>query len=195
MDFSICGRCADRLAECRAGYGPGVEGSEADDEARWITVDGRRWRASDPSIPPTLRQELVDELLAARRAIAAAKRSGDAGETRVARQRVQAAKLALGERGAPWWGDVSDDDLRRRVEATIDALSRHRAPDRSICPSDAARVVGGAGWRRHMGLVREVAADMAERELIDVTQRGELVTGRSWRGPVRLRRRVRATNC
>jgi hypothetical protein len=36
---------------------------------------------------------------------------------------------------------------------------------------------------------------MAERELIDVTQRGERVTGRSWRGPVRLRRRAPVTNC
>lgn len=30
-------------------------------------VDGRRWRATDPSIPEPLRQELVNELMAARR--------------------------------------------------------------------------------------------------------------------------------
>lgn len=34
-------------------------------------VGGRRWRASDPSIPEALRQELVDELMGARRALAA----------------------------------------------------------------------------------------------------------------------------
>jgi hypothetical protein len=136
-----------------------------------------------------LRQELVDELMAARRAVAAAKRSDDDDDLREARRRVNAAKVALGERGAPWWEDVGDGDLRWRAEATIDALTRHRAPDRSICPSDAARVIGGTRWRGRMDLVREVAADMAERRQIDVTQRGKAVTGRNWRGPVRLRKR------
>ena len=161
-----------------------------DDDDHWIVVDGRRWRASDPSIPPALRRELVDELMAARRAVAAATRAEDPAAVTTARARVHAAKVALGERGAPWWQDVADADLRRRVEATIDALTRHRAPDRSICPSDAARVVGGASWRRHLDVVRDVAADMAERSVIEVTQRGEPVRGRDWRGPVRLRRRA-----
>lgn len=34
---------------------------------RWIVIDGRRWRATDPSIPEPLRQELVNNLMAARR--------------------------------------------------------------------------------------------------------------------------------
>lgn len=157
------------------------------DDARWIVVDGRRWRASDPSIPPKLRKELVDELMAARRAVSAANRSGEADELRVARQRVHAAKVALGERGAPWWQETSDEDLRPRVEAAIEVLARHRAPDRSICPSDAARVVGGPRWRTRMDVVRHVAADMAERQLIAITQRGTTVVGPNWRGPVRFR--------
>jgi hypothetical protein len=46
------------------------------------------------------------------------------------------------------------------VESTIDALTRHRAPDGSICPSDVALVVGGEHSRGRVPLVREVAADM-----------------------------------
>jgi hypothetical protein len=157
------------------------------EDERWITVDGRRWRATDPTIPPKLRQELVDELMAARRAVAAANRVGRAEDRRDARHRVHAAKVALGERGAPWWEEQSDDELRPRVEAVIDALTRHRGADRSICPSDAARVAGGSGWRRRMDVVRQVAVDMAERHLIEITQRGTVVHG-PWRGPVRLRR-------
>jgi hypothetical protein len=163
-----------------------------DDDARWVTIDGRRWRATDPAIPPKLRQELVDELMSARRAVAEAKRTDAAHALTGARRRVHAAKVALGERGTPWWETASDDDLRARVEATIDALARHRAPDRTICPSDAARVVGGSSWRRRMDLVRQVAAEMAERGLIDVTQRGVVVTDAVWHGPVRLRSRARA---
>jgi hypothetical protein len=41
-----------------------------------------------------------------------------------------------------------------------------------------------------MNLVRTAAADMADRQLIDVVQRGEVVTGRDWHGPVRLRIRA-----
>ena len=41
-----------------------------------------------------------------------------------------------------------------------------------------------------MDLVRTVAADMAEQQLIEVVQRGEVVTGREWHGPVRLRSRA-----
>jgi hypothetical protein len=72
-------------------------------DGRYIVVAGRRWRASDPRLPEPRRQELVDELMAARRAVGAAKRAGDADAERAARDRVHAAKVALGERGNPWW--------------------------------------------------------------------------------------------
>lgn len=168
-------------------------GDTVDDEARWVTIDGRRWRASDPSIPPKLRQELVDALMAGRRAVAAAKRSGNATELTVARAEVHAAKVALGERGEPWWEEPSDDGLRARAVAVVGTLTRSRAPEGSICPSDVARVIGGTQWRSRMGLVREVAAGMAQRGLITVTQRGEPLDGNDWRGPVRFRRRESPT--
>jgi uncharacterized protein len=72
-------------------------------DGRYIVVDGRRWRASDPGLPEERRQELVNELMAARRAVGAAKRADDADAERAARDRVHAAKVALGERGTPWW--------------------------------------------------------------------------------------------
>jgi hypothetical protein len=72
-------------------------------DGRYVIVDGRRWRASDPSLPEERRQELVDELMSARRAVGAAKRTGDAVAERAARDRVHAAKGALGERGPKWW--------------------------------------------------------------------------------------------
>ena len=62
----------------------------------FIVVDGRRWRASDPGIPPALRQELVDELMDARRAVRDAESADDMARCR---GRVNDAKLALGERG------------------------------------------------------------------------------------------------
>jgi hypothetical protein len=73
----------------------------ADD--RYVVVHGRRWRATDPSLPEDRRKELVGELMAARRTVRAALRAGDEEAEREARRRVHAAKVALGERGTPWW--------------------------------------------------------------------------------------------
>ena len=76
-------------------------------DGRYIVVDGRRWRASDPSLPPERRQALVNELMQARRDVAKAKRLKDVELEREARRRAHAAKVALGERGAPWWEQQS----------------------------------------------------------------------------------------
>jgi hypothetical protein len=165
------------------------EAPERTDDGRWIVVDGRRWRATDPSIPPKLRQELVDELMDARRAVGAAKRAGDADDERAARDRVQAAKVALGERGHPWWEDPTEASSAERLEATILALSGRRAPDRTICPSDAARAIGGDGWRSLMEPARDVTRRLARDGIVEVTQKGErLDPDAEWRGPIRIRR-------
>jgi hypothetical protein len=153
-----------------------------------IVVDGRRWRATDPSIPENLRGELVAELMSARRAVGAATRAGDDQATTTARARVQDAKVALGERGHPWWEPATPEALDRRIRSTIAALLAHRGPQRSICPSDAARVVGGASWRPTVGPVREVARDLARRGEVRLTSgRRELDPDGEIRGPIRIR--------
>lgn len=71
-------------------------------DGRYLVVRGRLWRRADPSLPPDERQRLVRALMAARRAVAAARRAGDRAALGAAGQRVHAAKIALGERGPPW---------------------------------------------------------------------------------------------
>lgn len=72
-------------------------------DGHYVVIDGRRWRATDPALPEERRQELVDELMTARRAVGAAKRAQDPDAERAARARVHAAKVGLGERGPKWW--------------------------------------------------------------------------------------------
>ena len=45
----------------------------------------------------------------ARRAKGVAMRAGDLAKREIARQQVDAAKIALGERGEPWWTDGTPD--------------------------------------------------------------------------------------
>jgi hypothetical protein len=82
---------------------------ERTDDGHYVIIDGRRWRANDPSLSEERRVELVRELMSARRAVGAAKRNGDKPAEREARNRVQQAKVALGERGTPWWARSHSD--------------------------------------------------------------------------------------
>ncbi|SJN33582.1 hypothetical protein FM114_08680 [Luteococcus japonicus LSP_Lj1] len=141
-----------------------------------IIVNGRRWRASDPSIPDALRAELVAELMRARREV---RTRGDA-----VRPCVQDAKVALGERGDPWW-QQTPDGRRGRLASTMRTLLRHRDGS-TICPSDAARVVGGQDWRGLMDTAREVAGELVARGEVRVQQKGVDVDLATVRGPIRL---------
>ncbi|WP_426174461.1 hypothetical protein [Massilia sp. TWR1-2-2] len=87
-------------------------------DGRYFIVNGRLWRTSNPGLAPEVRQELVDQLMTARRQVGAAKKAGDAEAMLAARAAVDGAKRALGERGPVWWTDGSPDFNRRLVVNT-----------------------------------------------------------------------------
>ncbi len=152
--------------------------TERTPDGRYVVVDGRRWRATDPGIPERLRTELVAELMAARRAV---RSEGDA-----ARHRVQDAKVALGERGEPWWEEGTPEGRAERAAAAYRTLLRHR-PEGTTCPSEAARIVGGDSWRSRSAEVRDLAWDLADAGVVRVLQKGEAVE-RGAKGPIRVGR-------
>ena len=127
-----------------------------------------------------MRVELVAELMDARRTVRK--------DPATARPRVQDAKLALGERGEVWWEPPSEDGLRTRLAATMRALLRHRDAQSTICPSDAARVVGGDGWRDLMDPARSVAVELTGAGVLVVRQSGADVDPATATGPIRLAR-------
>jgi len=97
------------------------------------------------------------------------------------------------------WDDVkycSDACRRRRVtptdrdlEQSILALLDKRAPQATICPSDAARAVGGEEWRDLMEPARRAARRLVADGAVDITQGGRIVDPSTARGPIRIRRR------
>lgn len=91
------------------------EDVEHTEDGRFIVVDGRRWRATDPLIPDERRSELQKVLMAWRRDV---RRTKGTDEERHSRDGVQAAKVALGERGTPWW-EQTDEERRARWEAEV----------------------------------------------------------------------------
>ncbi|AYG85079.1 hypothetical protein DWB77_07295 [Streptomyces hundungensis] len=90
-------------------------------DGHFVVIDGRKWRATDPALPEDIASRLRKHLMAARRAVRSALTNGDEAAVRKARERVQRAKVALGERGTPWW-EQSADERRRRWEDGLSAL-------------------------------------------------------------------------
>jgi hypothetical protein len=88
---------------------------EPSDEEKWLVVDGRRWRRTDPAIPADELARLKAHLGRGRSGVRTA---GDAAELAATRHRTQLAKVGLGERGTPWW-EQSDDERRERWEAAL----------------------------------------------------------------------------
>ncbi|MFF0712095.1 hypothetical protein ACWEVM_16470 [Streptomyces bauhiniae] len=87
-------------------------------DGHFVVINGRRWRATDPDVPEEVAARLRRHLMAGRRGVRDAE---DAGAERVARGRVQGAKVALGERGTPWW-EESGEERRRRWEEGLARL-------------------------------------------------------------------------
>lgn len=88
-------------------------------DGRYFVVRGRLWRLANPNLPEESRAALTRELMAARRAVGAALKSGDEPALRTARAAVDAAKRALGERGPVWWSDGAPDLNRHMARTTV----------------------------------------------------------------------------
>ncbi|WP_019874844.1 hypothetical protein [Sporichthya polymorpha] len=85
---------------------------------RYVVVRGRLWRRSNPALSEDARERLVSDLMAARRAKQAAMQAGDDDARTRAREQVDAAKRALGERGPVWWTDGAPDWNRHLAKNT-----------------------------------------------------------------------------
>lgn len=81
---------------------------------------------------------------------------------------------------------MTADDADARLEAAIGALLAGR--DGTICPSDAARAVGGDAWRELMNRSRAAAARLVARGQVEITQGGRVVDLATAKGPIRIRR-------
>jgi len=74
------------------------------------------------------------------------------------------------------------------AETAILELLAERDPDKTICPSEAARVLGGdEDFRPFMEPVRDAARRLVDQNRIEVTQKGEPVDIDQAKGPIRLR--------
>jgi hypothetical protein len=87
-------------------------------DARYLIVRDRLWRTANPNLTAEIGALWVAALMDARREVRAALRADDPDRLAAARQAVDTAKRALGERGPVWWTDGAKDYNRHLVRNT-----------------------------------------------------------------------------
>jgi Protein of unknown function (DUF3253)/Uncharacterized protein conserved in bacteria (DUF2256) len=75
------------------------------------------------------------------------------------------------------------------LETAILALLADRAVAATICPSEAARLVGGEQWQELMEPARAAARRLVDRGDVEITQKGRVVDPSTAKGPIRIRRK------
>jgi hypothetical protein len=78
----------------------------------------------------------------------------------------------------------------RELERAILRLLEERGAGKTICPSEAARALGGedrAGWEPLMEPARAAARRLVAAGKLVMTQGGAVVDGSTAKGPIRLR--------
>ncbi|MEY4226072.1 MAG: hypothetical protein RL190_829 [Actinomycetota bacterium] len=80
-----------------------------------------------------------------------------------------------------------DRDLEQAIRDLLDQRER----DATICPSEAARRVGGDDWRPLMEPARRAARRLVAAGEIEITQQGRVVDPSTAKGAIRLRRAAR----
>jgi hypothetical protein len=79
-------------------------------------------------------------------------------------------------------------DMDRALESAIIELLSRRATGKTICPSEAARLLDPENWEELMEPARGAARRLAAQGEIVITQRGKVIEPSTTKGPIRLRR-------
>ncbi len=73
-----------------------------------------------------------------------------------------------------------------RIEAAILTLAEQRGPEKSICPSEAARDAFPSDWRNRMRAVRAAAVHLARQGEVRILRKGEPVDPDDFKGVYRI---------
>jgi len=105
-------------------------------DGRYIVIQGRLWRAANPSLPAEAKVRYMRELLNGRRALKAAKVANDEDAITAARRIIAGAQAGLGERGKVWWKDGAPD-LNRTLAKNSPYADWYAAADSRLQASAA----------------------------------------------------------
>ena len=73
------------------------------------------------------------------------------------------------------------------ITETILTMATQRGPEKTICPSDVARVLFPINWRKQMENVRQEAITLHKAGQVTITQKGKPIDVDHIKGPIRIR--------
>jgi hypothetical protein len=77
--------------------------------------------------------------------------------------------------------------MSETIADAILRLTAERGAEKSICPSEVARAVGGEAWRPLMGQVRAAAAALSRDGRVEILRKGRPIAPEAMHGVIRLR--------
>ena len=75
-----------------------------------------------------------------------------------------------------------------QLQDSLEALLDSRADTASVCPSEAAKAVGGTDWEELMEPARMAARRLVAAGVAQITQGGQVIDPSHVKGPIRVRR-------
>lgn len=76
--------------------------------------------------------------------------------------------------------------LKQQIRKKILELTRSRGSHKTACPSDIAKSVAPENWRFYIDHIRAEAANLQKEGKINILQKGEPVSLKEAKGPIRL---------
>ena len=76
--------------------------------------------------------------------------------------------------------------LEQSIKQCILQLAELRGQEKSLCPSEVARIVSPDDWRELMPKVRDVAYALVNQGVVKITQKGKDVSRQSVKGAIRI---------
>ena len=86
---------------------------------------------------------------------------------------------------------ISAGGLSLTTSTLILEILDHKSVNATICPSEATRLIFKKGeWQEHMERTRQAARRLYATGKIEILQKGGVVDPSTFKGPIRLRKRV-----
>lgn len=84
---------------------------------------------------------------------------------------------------------ITAEEVNSQLEQAMLAQAAERGPEKTLCPSDVARAIGGShpdGWGPLMQPIRRIAVRLAKEGRLVITRKGRPVDPDDFRGVYRL---------
>lgn len=83
--------------------------------------------------------------------------------------------------------EKKDENAPAKISSMILSVAAQRGAGKSTCPSEIARMLFPADWRKHMAEVVSAAVELHQQNKVAITQKGIPINIGKIKGPIRIK--------